>query len=265
MLFWWIMWITLCITQIQLDFPTFLRMWKTFAPFFALSTFFPIIRHRFVQFAICSILFDFFCKTRELQFCKSPKTIALYLPHYPNYLSRRYLLCRSHRVRPIRDCSYDLTKIFGTDIACCKDSRLTGNPVLSCHNISCFIQLHQHSLNFSVPGTIPDWLINTPSVSMKLSSCVFLFWIFSASTLSVPSIDNGMLSQTSSTFLHAKRHSWRIFSARSSSLLCTQINLCTGTQYAQREKDCILHRHVSATDHDNRPVLKKCCITRSAQ
>ena len=75
--FLWIMWITLCITQISRFF-NLSKMWITFTPFFALSTFFPIIRH-----ALCNLLFvrfysTFFYKTKELQFCKLPKTIALY-------------------------------------------------------------------------------------------------------------------------------------------------------------------------------------------
>lgn len=58
-----------------------------FQPFLDVDNFYTIFRvihifphysTRFVQFAICSILFDFFCKTKELQFCKLPKTITLY-------------------------------------------------------------------------------------------------------------------------------------------------------------------------------------------
>ena len=55
--FLWIMWITLCITQISRFF-NLSKMWITFTPFFALSTFSPIIRQ-----ALCNLLFVRFYST----------------------------------------------------------------------------------------------------------------------------------------------------------------------------------------------------------
>lgn len=72
----WIMWITLCITQISRFF-NLSKMWITFTPFFALSTFSPFIRQPLCNLLNTPLSSTIFAKRKELQFYKLRRTITL--------------------------------------------------------------------------------------------------------------------------------------------------------------------------------------------